>query len=199
MKQDRTKKIKIKNNRWCTIWKGTQFFERVVSASNVKLHTLLEPTHVPLPRSLKAMVCATAMGFFTHDWPMASNQVGFCCGNTSQNVNKHLMIHIFIVFPAPILDFLTFNKLLQFCHTCHMSHLWSRAQVCPFQIPYFLLKKRQETIRNPVSWSWMASGSFLIKIGCKFQINSKDLPTGTLNLWHILPGFSPIKKNSRSL
>ena len=109
------------------------------------------------------LVCATAMGFLAHDWPMASNQVGFCCGNTSRTVNKH----VFVVFPALILDFLTFNKILVV-----PSHV-----TCLIPSPggvglgVYLFKK--ETIRNPVSWSWM-------EVWCEVQTNSKDC--GFLNL-----------------
>ena len=93
---------------------------------------------------------------------MASNQVGFCCGNTSRTVNKHL----FVLFPVLILDFLTFNKLLVVLVTCLIpSPGGSRARG--------LTLKKKETIRNPVGWSWMEAW-------CEVQIDSKDC--GVLNL-----------------
>lgn len=67
----------------------------------------------------------------------------FCCGNTSRTVNKHL----FVVFPVLILDFLAFNKLLVVPVTCLIPS--------PGGVGLGVYLSKKETIRNPVSWSWM--------------------------------------------
>lgn len=116
---------------------------------------------VPSTVVCQAMVCATAMGLLAHDWPMASNQVGLCCGNTSRTVNKHL----FVVFPALILDFLTFNKLLVTVVPSHVTCLIPSPGGVGLGV--YLFKK--ETIRNPVSWSWMELDGGLVWSSNKFQ------------------------------
>ena len=142
--------------------KGHIIFERVVEVAGkpVKLCThLFWAKALSPPRSfVKQWSVPQPWDFLAHDWPMASNQVGFCCGNTSRTVNKHL----FVLFPVLILDFLTFNKLLVVLVTCLIpSPGGSRARG--------LTLKKKETIRNPVSWSWMELDGGLVWSSNRFQ------------------------------